>query len=87
MQEKNKILYKAVGNILRKLRKNSDKSYRIFCYENDIPVSTLDNLENARTSATFSNVYKVAEAYGLTFAQFAQLLAKELPSDFSMTDN
>lgn len=82
MQGQKKTLYEAVGKVIRTRRKELGQKLTIFCYENDIPTTTLTSLEKAKTEACFYNIYKIAKALNLSFEEFAKLLEKELPDDF-----
>lgn len=86
MQEDYKVLYEAVGKVIEKVRKSKGEKYTIFCYENDIAVSSLHDLEHAKTEAYFSKIYRAIKALGLTFEEFGALLDKELPDNFMFED-
>ena len=79
MQEDSKTLYKAISNVIHKVRTNKDIKYTDFCYENDIPMSTYDAIINASTQSSCYSISKVIKALGLNFEQFGALLDKELP--------
>ena len=83
MQDSEEILYKTIGKILRKLRTEKKIKFTIFCYENDIPKSTLYDIEHGLIKAQFSSVYKILNALGVEFIQFAKLLEKELPKNYT----
>ncbi len=87
MQENDKILYLAIGKVLRDVRKKTGQKFTIFCYENDIPTSSLNALENGLSQAYFSKIFKVVKALGITMEEFSALLEKELPKDFLNPDN
>ncbi len=82
MQDDAKILYKAISRVVAKIRKDKGIKYTDFCYENDIPMSTYDDIINHKTKASYYNVAKVVRALGLSFEEFGALLDKELPKDF-----
>ncbi len=84
MQGDKKILYEAVGRVLRKRRKSLNRKLTIFAYENDIPTTSLTSLEAARTEACFYNIYKISRALNLTCEEFGKLLDKELPENFML---
>lgn len=78
MQEEDLKLYKAVGTVLRKVRKAKNLKFTIFCYENDIAKSTLNNIENGTKQTYFSKIAKIITCLGLNFEEFGRLLDKEL---------
>ena len=84
MQDNEEILYKTIGQIIRKLRTDKGIKFTIFCYENDIPKSTLYDIEHGIIKAQFSSIYKILNALGVDFLQFAKLLEKALPDNFSL---
>ena len=81
MQENSKILYKSVAKIIKNTRKKYGLKYTTFCYENDIPTTTYDNIVNVKSQATFYNVAKVIKALGFSFEEFGKILDNELPKD------
>ena len=86
MQDKNKILQEAIGRVIKKLRKQKNFKFTIFCYENDIATSLLNTIEKGETKTYFSNVARVLKALGLSFEEFGKLLDKELGEDFNNLD-
>ena len=86
MQENSKILYSAIAKIIKTTRKQKGYQYTLFCYENDIPTTTYDNIVNVKNQATFFNVAKIIKALGFTFEDFGKLLDKELPENLFDND-
>ncbi len=86
MQEKSKILHKAISKVITESRLKQGISYTDFCYENEISTSTYDNVINATKQTSFYNIAKIALALNMNFEQFGKLLDKELPKDFSLID-
>ena len=82
MQENVKILYKAISEIITNTRKEKGIKYTDFCYENEIPMSTYDDVINSKTRASFYNVARIVKALDLSFEEFGRLLDKNLPKDF-----
>ena len=82
MQGDKKILYEAVGQVLRAKRLGNKEKLTLFCYENDIPTTTLTSIEAARTEACFYNIFKVCRALGLSMEEFGKLLEEKLPENF-----
>ena len=86
MQDEVTQLYKATSRIISDVRKLKGIKYTEFCYENDIPMSTYDDIINAKRQTSFYNIAKVIRALGLSFEEFGRLLDKELPKGFSSCD-
>ena len=70
MQGYDKIMQKAIGQVIYKERKRRNLKFTIFCYENDISKTTLYNL------------FRIVQALGLSFEEFGRLLKEELPDGF-----
>lgn len=87
MHPDKKILYEAIGRVLRKKRKALGYKLTIFAYENDIPTTSLTSIESAKTEACFSNIYKIARALNMTFEEFGRCFDKELPENFNLQDD
>ena len=86
MQDRNKILQEAIGRVVEKIRKQKKLKFTIFCYENDIPMSTYDGIVNASNQSSFYNIGKIIKALGLTYKEFGELLDKELPKCYWEND-
>ena len=86
MQEDSKTLYQAISNVIHKVRTDKNIKYTDFCYENDIPTSTYDDIINAKNKATFVNIAKITKALGLTFEEFGKLLDEELGKEVNFID-
>ncbi len=82
MQDEAKILYRAIAKIIAEQKNNKGIKYTELCYENEIPMTTYDDIVNAKTKASYYNIAKVVKALGLSFEEFGKLLDKELPPDF-----
>ena len=78
MQDEDLKLYTAVGRVLRKARLKRDLKFTIFCYENDISKSTLNNIENASKQTYFSKIAKIISSLDMSFEEFGKLLDDEL---------
>jgi len=82
MQDEMKKLYTAISAVIYKVKEEKGIKYTEFCYGNDIPMSTFDDIMNAKTKASFYNVAKIVKALGLNFQEFGKLLDEQLPPDF-----
>lgn len=81
MQDDTRQLYIAIAKIICKIKEDKKIKYTELCYANDIPMSTYDDIVNAKTKASFYNISKIIKGLGLTFEEFGKLLDKELPNN------
>lgn len=84
MQEKEEILYKAVGTVIKNRREALNIGFNVFCYENEISTSTMDCIEKARRASCFHNVMKIVDCLGLSYKDFMILVEKELPEGYTL---
>jgi len=77
-----KMLYETTANILVSCRNEKGLKYKSFCYENEIPVSTYNDIIKAKGNASFYKIAQIIRGLGLNFTEFGALLDKELPSEF-----
>lgn len=82
MQDDVTQLYKSTSKVICDVKNEKSIKYTELCYENDIPMSTYDNIINAKRKTSFYNIAKVIKALGLTFEEFGKRLDKELPNNF-----
>jgi len=78
MQHDDEILYKAIGRTIKKIRKEKGIKFTIFCYENDIPKSTLYDIEHGNNQAYFSKIFNIVKCLDVSFEEFARLLENEI---------
>lgn len=86
MQDKEKIFLEAIGRVVKKVRKEKEIKFTIFCYENDISKTTLHMIENGKNKPVVTSLSKIIEALGLTYSEFGVLLDKELPKEYYEKD-
>ena len=82
MQEKEEKFAKTIGRIIKTYRQNNPKKYVLFCDENSISNSTLNNIENGIRSAKLYTILKIINALGLSFREFGEILDNEIPLEF-----
>lgn len=81
MQQDAKKLYKAIAKVISQQKKEKGIKYTDLCYENEITMSTYDNIVAGKTKASYYNIAKIIKALGLNFEEFGRLLDKELPEE------
>lgn len=82
MQQKSKLLQKAISKVVINLNKQNDTKYLKFCDENSISTSTYDNILNANTNVTVYTLSKIIKGHSLTFEQFGALIDKSIDKEF-----
>ena len=87
MQDKEKILLKAIGKVIKKVRKEKELKFTIFCYENDISKTTLHMVENGKNKPIITSLAKIIEALGISYSDFGRLLDQELPKEYFEKEN
>jgi len=90
MQQNNKILRfnKAVGNVFKKIRESAPLiSISRFAREYDIDRGNLSKIERGALGCRLLTAWKIAEAKGIKFSDFARLLEEELGEDFRIFDD
>ncbi len=90
MQHKDdKTLYftKVLGESVTRLRKDRRKvSCRRLSYEYGMNSGHLNMIENGRIECKVITLWKISEALGIKFSDFAKLLEENLGDNFKLTD-
>ena len=89
MQQENKILkfHKAIGSVFKEIRENqAEKSISKFAREYDLDRGNLSKIERGKLSCRIITAWKIAEAAGIKFSDFAKKLEEKLGDDFKMYD-
>ena len=87
MQDRNKILQEAIGRVIKKVRKQKNFKFTIFCYENDISKTTLYMIEKGKNKPYVTNLCEIIESLGISYEKFGALLDKELPPEYWNNEN
>ncbi len=78
---------KVLGRIVSKMRKDKLKtSLNKFAHEFDFDRGNLSKLENGVVNCRVATLFKISEALGLKFSEFAKILEDELGENFSFID-
>ncbi len=82
--EKNKeILLQAIGRVVKRERLRRHTGINKFSYEYDIGNGLLSYLEKGVSDTKITTMWKLANAFGMRFSDFAHLVELELPKDFN----
>ncbi|MBQ8168248.1 helix-turn-helix transcriptional regulator [bacterium] len=84
MNKTEKQYCKYLGEKIRIMRTELQKSLRQFALECEIPIATLSRIENGHREAGFITMKKLAEGFGMTFPDFVSTVEATLPEKFSI---
>lgn len=77
---------KAIGKIFCTLRCSNNLSINKLGMEYDINKGCISRLENGSYDCRLSTAWKLAEANGIKFSEFAKMLEDELGDNFTFMD-
>lgn len=77
---------KKLGETIKKIRINKGISSNKLAIEYDLNSGNLSRIENGVYNCKFISIWKIAEALGLKFSEFALILETELGNDFKLID-
>ncbi len=82
----NEIFKQAVGEVFRDIRKNADLSLNKFALEYDLDKSNMSKTERGIINIYLITAWKIVEAHGLKFSEFAKMLEDKLGENFTFID-
>ena len=68
-----KDLFELVGIRIRNIRKSQGVSQQILAYEVDMEKTNISRIEAGRTNVTIKNLYKIAQALGVTMKDIVDI--------------
>ncbi len=83
IEQKKKQLLSTIGKVVLEQRRKLKKGINKFSFEYDIGNGLLSRLENGTTDTKITTLWKLANAFGLEFSQFAKLIENQLPDNFN----
>ncbi len=90
MQDNNKKLLKfkrTIGKLIKETRlTKTNYSINQLAFEYDIDRGNLSKMERGFYDCRMSTAWKLAEALGIKFSEFAKMLEDELGTDFKLMD-
>lgn len=87
IEDKKNIFNKTLGQIIQNIRKeNKELSISRLAREYDLDRGNLSKLERGINGCNVITLWKVCEASGIKFSDFAKLLEEELGDDFKFID-
>jgi len=85
--EKTEIFAKVLGQLVRNILKEKQiTSINKFANEYDIDDSNLNKIQQGKHNAKIVTIWKISEALGIKFSDFAKRLEDELGEDFTLMD-
>ena len=84
---KKEMLIKTIGNLIKEKRLAQDKGILLFSYEYDISNSSIALLEKGKRDVQVTTLWKLANALGMKFSEFAKEIETKLPKDFKLIDD
>lgn len=84
---KKELLLSVIGNLIREKRTEQNKGILLFSYEYDISNSSIAMLEKGKRDVQITTLWKLANALGMSFSEFAMELERRLPPNFKLIDD
>lgn len=66
-------MFELVGVRIRNIRKSQGVSQQILAYEVDMEKTNISRIEAGRTNVTIKNLYKIAQALGVTMKDIVDI--------------
>lgn len=85
-EQKKSVLFQAIGKVVLRNRKNLNKGINKFSFEYDIGNGLLSRLENGKSDTKISTLWKLSNAFNISFTEFAKQIEEELPHGFNFYD-
>lgn len=85
-EQKKAILFQAIGKVVLRNRKKLNKGINKFSFEYDIGNGLLSRLENGKSDTKISTLWKLSNAFNISFIEFAKQIEEELPKGFCFYD-
>lgn len=76
----------AIAQVIKRKRKSTEKSQRLFADEYGMYSSMFSRLERAQNQPKLFSIWTIAEALGMKASEFLALVENELPEDFALYD-
>lgn len=85
-EQKKSVLFQAIGKVVLRNRKKLNKGINKFSFEYDIGNGLLSRLENGKSDTKISTLWKLSNAFNISFTEFAKQIEEELPQGFNFYD-
>ncbi len=81
------LLLNAIGELIKEKRQEQNKGILLFSYEYDISNSSIALLEKGKRDVQITTLWKLANAFGMSFSEFAKEIENRLPKGFKLIDD
>lgn len=81
------LLLEIIGELIKEKRLKQNKGILLFSYEYDISNSSIALLEKGKRDVQITTLWKLANAFGMKFSEFAIEVEKRLPDGFKLIDD
>lgn len=80
-------LLNVIGDLIKEKRQLQNKGILLFSYEYDISNSSIALLEKGKRDVQITTLWKLANAFGMSFSEFVTEVEKRLPKNFKLIDD
>lgn len=81
------LLLNVIGKLIREKRLKQNKGILLFSYEYDISNSSIALLEKGKRDVQITTLWKLANAFGMSFSEFAKEIENRLPKGFKLIED
>lgn len=81
------LLLNVIGELIREKRLKQNKGILLFSYEYDISNSSIALLEKGKRDVQITTLWKLANAFGMSFSEIAKEIENRLPKGFKLIDD
>ncbi len=81
------LLLNVIGDLIKEKRLAQNKGIILFSYEYDISNSSIALLEKGKRDVQITTLWKLANAFGMSFSEFVKEIEDRLPSGFKLIDD
>ncbi|MBS6602919.1 MAG: helix-turn-helix transcriptional regulator [Brachyspira sp.] len=80
-------LLKIIGQLIKEKRLQKEKGILLLGYEYDVSGSSIMHLERGERDVQVTTLWKLANAFGMSFSEFVKEVETRLPEGFKLIDD
>ncbi len=80
-------LLKIIGQLIKEKRLQKEKGILLLGYEYDVSGSSIMHLERGQRDVQVTTLWKLANAFGMSFSEFVKEVETRLPEGFKLIDD
>lgn len=80
-------LLKIIGQLIKEKRLQKAKGILLLGYEYDVSGSSIMHLERGQRDVQVTTLWKLANAFGMSFSEFVKEVETRLPDGFKLIDD